>query len=190
MALAAHATDSSEADGGITDNTKRRRKHDGHGLYGEDAITNKKSPTSRVEATNRPGSLSPRKIGMSAGGGDSIDLSATAAPCLRTNAVPAASAAIVGGTEGQENEPPEASEGHHGDDVASSPASEERKAAKIRAQMSVLMVGLYEIIRQVNEGFKCRNISESELSTNHVGQFVQYRTLLGDEVMTLHEATT
>lgn len=43
---------------------------------------------------------------------------------------------------------PEA-DGHQGDGTTASSAEEEKKAAKIRAQMSVLMVGFFEIIRQV-----------------------------------------
>jgi len=160
MALAAHAADNSATEGSIADNTKQENRDGDDDLYLRDqpsprvsssaGITKKKGRTLREGAANRPGNF--RETGGVGSGSDSTAFGATAAPCQGTSTAPAATAAAVtvGGIERQESGSPEAGRGHLGDDTTSGPAEEGRKAAKIRAQMSVLMVGLFEIIRQVN----------------------------------------
>lgn len=158
MALAAHAADNSKTEGSITDK-KQKHSADDDDLYLRDqssprvssaaGIVRKKSRSLQEGTATRPRGLSPRTTGEVGSGSTAFD--STAAPCqgISTTPAAAATAATVGGKEGQERGSPEAGCGRQGVDANSGPAEEERKAAKIRAQMSVLMVGLFEIIRQV-----------------------------------------
>ncbi len=169
LALAAHAADNSETEGSITDAKQECSAEDD--IYLRDrtsprvssaaGIAKNKSHPLQEGPANRRRALSPRKtVGV---GGNSTAFGANAAPCQGASTAPTAAAAAVtaGGVKGRERGSPEAGRGHGGDDANSgpveeerkAPAEEERKAAKIRAQMSVLMVGLFEIIRQV----KARN---------------------------------
>lgn len=154
MALAAHAADSGETKADIN-NTKRpghsvsdRYHHPGqHSPRATSTATtlagNKEHNAFRV-ALNRPSA----PVQTSSGGVDARKHdangtgSATTAPHPRT-------AAATDGVNAPGCRVPEG-EGGQDDGATASSAEEEKKATKIRVQMSVLMVGFFEIIRQVS----------------------------------------
>lgn len=154
MALAAHAADSGGGEKKEENtNTKRSAGHaDGDSYY--HYLGQRSPPRSTSAATALTGnrghnafhgmSLSrPSDPAQSMDGGGGANKNEAAGTATATTAPCAKTAAAATGV-------PEA-DGHQDDGAATSSAEEERKAAKIRAQMSVLMVGFFEIIRQVSE---------------------------------------
>lgn len=133
MALAAHAADSGETKE-ASDNTNKQP---------ERLAENHEHDAYLGLAVGRPGAPTHSENGGIGARKNVANGSATAAPSPKTTAaadgvnVPARGVAKA--------------EGHQDDGAASSSADEEKKAGKIRAQMSVLMVGFFEIIRQVSK---------------------------------------
>lgn len=159
MALAAHAADSGEKKEGFN-NTKRTAGHsDSDSFYhpgpqpprsaSDAAIAlaeNGEHTAFRGMPLGRPGNPMQNRHGSV---GVRRDDSAGTASGATTTRPRTAAAATAAGMSTPGCGVPEAG-GHQDDGSSASPVDEERKAATIRAQMSVLMVGFFEIIRQVS----------------------------------------
>ena len=152
MALAAHAADGA----GKKDDYNNTRQREGH-YDGDDYYhLGQRSPRSTSAATAVTGNRERTAFhGMplsrpSGAGAHPNDPNGTG----RATTTPGPSkAAVIDGASAEGRGVPEAGP-QYDDGAPASSAEEEKKAGKIRAQMSVLMVGFFEIIRQVRNLFR------------------------------------
>ena len=143
MALAAHAACSDEKEEDCSSK--------GHFDGGSYHHPGQRPPRSTSAAANLTGNKEHFAFhGMSPGrpsGAGARPSDANGAGCARTTPRPSTAAATDGVSKPGRGAPE--ADAHEDDGSTVCSAEEEKKAAKIRAQMSVLMVGFFEVIRQV-----------------------------------------
>lgn len=161
MALAGHAADAGETETKNTISGRGNNNNNSNGCLHQTAVSadeNKGQNAFRGvsnASTDRPNAQLPsRHIGGTGGGVDTNGPTTAASPAGAQTNIVLTTADGVGAHGGRagcggmaEGGAPEG--GGATASAATATAEEARKAAKIRAQMNVLMVGFFEVIRQV-----------------------------------------
>lgn len=148
MALAAHAAGSGEKEDDCI-NTKRTAGHSDGDVYchpGQRPPRSTSAATAAVTGNREHTAFRGMSLSRPSGAGSNPN-DANGTGRAKTTPCPS-KVAPIDGVCAPGRGVPEA-DAHQDDEATASSAEEEKKAGKIRAQMSVLMVGFFEIIRQV-----------------------------------------